>query len=207
MQTDKQHKNEREIVEQPQDAKGHFICPKEFTRDDETRWAKIRMREARISNYQDTKCGGFPNTYDPAGAYLCGGREDGSSKPCNMFNQDKECLILEIALTEPHRQSCNEWEIENFGDPELRNKSLDAKRIGLGKTDNPDGFGCVRCHYGEQMMPRPDSEGRGRWCEKKGMPVMDNACCAENEPVKLVQISGVKRDSGRGRGIFKRISS
>lgn len=174
---------ERPILQDPLGADGLFVIPKDFGVDDEVRWAKKRMDAARVSMYADSHCG-LSNTYDSAGAYLCGGRQDGSSSPCNKL-QVTECLIRKIKLTNPNKQSCEYWEIKNAGDPEPRygpEGKLEDKRISFGDTPNPLGFGCIRCEYGEGELPHLDSEGRNRWCALKGFPVEDTACCAENEP-------------------------
>jgi len=176
--------DEREILkESVQD--GLFVIPKDFNADNETRWAKMRMRESRISQYADSHCG-LPNTFDKAGAYLCGGREDGSSSPCNM-RQGNECLIRIKPLTDASHQSCGMWEVQNAGDPEARacpEGKFDDARIGFGSTQSDEGFGCERCEYGQQSMPRNDSEGRPRWCSLKGFPVEDKSCCWDNEPIE-----------------------
>lgn len=167
---------------------GLFSVPSEkFTAKDEVEWAKRRIDSVRIASYADSKCG-LPNTFDPKGAYLCGGCKDGSSSPCNKFVGKTECLIRIQPLSEPTAQSCGYWEVRNAGDPEARycpKGRMEDKRIGFGETDNPKGFGCVRCEYGQNDMLRADSEGRTRWCSLKGHPVEDNSCCEDNEPVEV----------------------
>lgn len=179
---------ERPILEDPLDSDGHFTTPSEdFDVDDEVRWAKKRLDTVRVSQYADSKCG-LPNTFDSAGAYLCGGRSDGSSSPCNkMILQSGECLIRIKPISDMHLQSCAFWEVKNSGDPEARycpKGKLEDSRIGFGSTKNEEGFGCIRCEYGQNQMPRPDSEGRDRWCKLKGHPVERTACCEDNEPVE-----------------------
>lgn len=172
---------ERKIIDQPTDAKGLFVCPSSFTAEDEVRWKKIRMNAARISSYQDSKCGSFPHTFDPTGSYVCG--------ICNMYAHGGECVIREKPVDRPFLQSCGYWETKNAGDTELRycpDGKLSDERIAFGSTDSSLGFGCIRCEYGQQMLPYEDSEGRPRWCAKKGMPVECEACCAENDPVGVV---------------------
>jgi hypothetical protein len=174
----------RKIIDQPVTS-GLFAMPKSFTRDDEVIWAKVRMDAARLSSYQDSKCGPFPNTFDSAGSYLCGGRKGGGSSPCNKLT-GSECLIRLEPVKDINHSSCMYWETTNAGDMEVRYCSkgkLDDKRISFGTTPHDDGFGCERCEYGQHMLLTPDSEGRKRWCALKGMPVEDKACCAENEPI------------------------
>ncbi len=163
---------------------GLFECPSSITVDDEVMWAKRRLDTVRLASYADSKCG-LPNTYDETGAYLCGGRGDGTSSPCNKFVEGGECLIRIKPIDEPHAESCGYWETRNAGDPEGRycpSGRMEDERIGFGSTDNPEGFGCERCEYGEERLPSPDSEGRTRWCSLKGHPVEDQSCCADNEP-------------------------
>jgi hypothetical protein len=191
--------NQRPILEQPQGPDGLFLVPKDFDAKREVLWTKLRLDSARVAQYQDSHCGPFPNTYDPAGAYLCGGRKDGKSKPCNKL-QGRECLIRIKPIGDIHHFSCGFWEIENFGDPEgryCRQGKMDDKRINGGSTPNDLGFGCWHCIYGQQHMPRPDSEGRMRFCALKGHPVEDRSCCADNEhgkQNKLVNISSLYGD-------------
>ncbi len=174
----------RKIIDQPV-SNGLFETPKAFTRDDEVIWLKVRMDTARVSSYQDSHCGVFPNTFDPTGAYLCIG--------CNKLNV-KECLIRISPVKDPPHSSCMYWEIKNSGDMENRycpeGKREDA-RLSFGTTPSDFGFGCERCEYGQNAMPMPDSEGRKRWCGLKGMPVEDKACCGDNEP--LGSDDGVKK--------------
>lgn len=182
-------------------ADGHFAAPTAFGPEDEVRWAKRRLDTVRLSQYADSKCG-LPNTYDPTGSYLCAGRGNGTSGPCNKFvDKGNECLIREEALSNPHMQSCMYWEVENAGDPETRYcpaGKLDDKRISLGSTKNPMGFGCQNCEYGTEQLPHLDSEGRSRWCSLKGHPVEPTACCADNDPLEkplprnIVKILGMR---------------
>jgi hypothetical protein len=174
--------NIRKILTQPI-SDGKFSMPdSSFTSEDEVQWAKRRMDSVRVSQYSDTKCG-LPNCYDPMGAYLCGGRSDGSSSPCNK-REGNECLIRKGDLSNPHFQSCAFWEIANAGDQEARyspDGRLDDDRIGFGTTKNSLGYGCIRCEYYKPMM-RSDSEGRPGWCSLKGHTVEENSCCWDNEP-------------------------
>lgn len=177
---------ERPILLDPVDGSGHFSLPKQFDPKDEVRWAKKRIDSSRVAQYADSKCG-LPNTFDRRGAYLCGGCADGSSSPCNkMVLKTGECLIRIELINDPHKQSCGYWETQNAGDPEARycpKGKMEDDRIGFGSTTNEEGFGCIRCEYGQEELPRPDSEGRTRWCKLKGHPVEDMACCEDNEPV------------------------
>ena len=176
--------NKRSVLDAPK-KDGLFVLPDTFTSQDEVMWAKRRMDSTRVAQYADSTCG-LPNTFDPAGAYLCGGRKDGTSSPCNKL-QGKECLIRITPINDATHQSCGFWETHNVGDPEARycpkGKMNDA-RINFGSTQSDEGFGCERCEYGQQKMKTPDSEGRPRWCALKGHPVEDKACCADNDPVK-----------------------
>ncbi|HLJ88829.1 MAG TPA: hypothetical protein VKZ53_18565 [Candidatus Angelobacter sp.] len=190
--------NARPIIDQKIGPDGHFAAPKSFTAQDEVQWAKVRQDAIRLRQYADKRCG-FSNLYDPAGAYLCGGRNDGSSSACNK-REGAECLIRIQPLSDPHFQSCMFWETVNAGDPEARysdksKKHMTDERIAFGATGNPLGFGCVRCDEGRHMLARPDSEGRQKWCRLIGMPVMDNACCADNEP-----LAGSPKKSPNDRG-------
>ena len=174
--------NKRKILVEPV-RDGLFALPSDdFTSEDEVQWGKRRVDSVRLSQYADSKCG-LPNCYDPFGAYLCGGRKDGTSSPCNK-REGNECLIKDGDLTNPHFQSCAFWEISNAGDMEVRYSPegrLDSSRIGFGATKNLLGFGCVRCEYFD-VMKKPDSEGRWGWCALKGHTVEPNACCWDNEP-------------------------
>lgn len=180
--------NDRPILDEATGPDELFITPSiGFTAQDEVQWAKRRMDASRVASYADFKCG-LPNTFDPTGAYLCGGRADGRSSPCNKANGN-ECLIKKGLLTAPHYQSCAFWETRNTGDPEPRyspHGRLEDERIGFGQTKSPSGFGCMRCEYG-RSMPAPDSEGRTMWCALKGMSVQDVGCCWDNNPIKPYQ--------------------
>lgn len=180
--------NERPVLEEEVGKDGLFAVPADdFGADKEVEWAKRRMDSIRVAQYADSKCG-LPNVFDSAGAYLCGGCADGTSSPCNKFIiKMGECLIRIKPIDEPNNQSCGMWEVKNAGDPEARycpKGKLDDPRIGFGRTDNAEGFGCERCEYGQEHMPSPDSEGRTRWCSLKGHPVEDKSCCEDNEPVE-----------------------
>jgi hypothetical protein len=167
-------------------SKGLFVMPQSFGAKDEVNFAKRRMDTIRVAQYADSSCG-LPNTYDADGAYLCGGRENGQSVACNKFDS-ADCLIrITEKIAKPNRSSCMYWEKSNAGDPEGKycpEGRLDDKRIDFGSTVNPLGWGCLRCEYGQQILNKPDSEGRTRWCGKKGHPVEDNSCCAENEAIE-----------------------
>lgn len=174
---------ERPILEDPLDKDGYFKVPGKFTEQDEVRWAKKRIDAGRVSQYADSHCG-LPNTFDSTGAYLCGGRKDGGSSPCNK-RKGSECFIRVEELTNPTSQSCAYWEVSNAGDSEPRYCDpgrLEDARISFGETPNPEGFGCIRCEYGQGTLSMRDSQYRNRWCKLKGFPVEDMACCAENEP-------------------------
>lgn len=97
---------------------GLFVLPETISAEDEVRYAKRRMDSIRVAQYSDTKCG-LPNTYDPKGAYLCGGLKNGESSVCNKLN-GSECLIRIKKIDDPHHQSCGMWETANAGDPEGR---------------------------------------------------------------------------------------
>jgi hypothetical protein len=185
--------NIRPILNEPVAASGLFATPNAgFTSEDEIQWAKRRMDASRVASYADWKCG-LPNTFDPTGAYLCGGRKDGKSSQCNKAN-GTECLLKKGPLTNPHYQSCAFWETYNVGDAEARyspHGRLEDDRIGFGETKNPGGFGCRNCEYARQM-PIPDSEGRTMWCALKGMSVQDVGCCWDNNPIKQYQTDVTK---------------
>lgn len=171
--------NTRPILEEPLDNSGHFKKPSNFTAEDEVKWGKIRMDTARLASYQDSHCGFHSNTFDQTGAYLCRG--------CNKLASNGECLIRAKVIAKPNLSSCGYWEVKNAGDPEVRycpSGKLDDKRIAFGTTENPLGFSCARCEYGQGILSKPDSEGRIRWCKLKGHPVEDLACCADNEPIE-----------------------
>jgi hypothetical protein len=174
--------NVRPILVDPISDDGLFTVPTTITAEDEVRYAKRRQDSIRVSQYADSKCG-LPNTFDKDGGYLCGGRADGSSAPCNKL-VGTECLIYDKPVTDPNRQSCGMWEVSNAGDPEGRycpKGKLDTDRIGFGSTNSPLGFSCQRCKYYAHMTVE-DSEGRDDFCRLKGHPVEDNACCEDNEP-------------------------
>ena len=191
-------KNVRQILTDPV-SDGLFALPKSFTAEDEVRWAKRRMDSARVAQYADSRCG-ISATFDPTGAYLCGGRKDGGSSPCNK-REGTECLIRIKPLNDANHQSCGFWETTNAGDPEGRycpHGKLEDDRIQFGSTKSDEGFSCARCEYGQEMLPYSDSEGRPRWCALKGHPVENNSCCADNEPEeadeeKSSPLSGIRR--------------
>jgi hypothetical protein len=162
---------------------GLFIMPTSFNAKDEVSFAKRRMDTIRVAQYADTSCG-LSNTFDPDGAYLCGG--NGKSVACNKFDNG-DCLIrITENIAKPDHSSCMYWEKANAGDPEGKyppKGRLDDRRIDFGVTPNQLGWGCMRCEYGQQFLNKPDSEGRPRWCAKKGHPVESNSCCAENEAI------------------------
>jgi len=179
----------RRILEWPVGSDGYFEVPaKRLTIEEEEKAHEIRCFASTIAQYADSSSG-CPSTLDQTGAYLCGGRADRTSKPCNLFViLGSECLIRERkTVSQPHNSSCAFWEVSSAGDPEARRcpaGRYDDERIKFGTTRNPLGFSCERCEYGEGKMKAPDSEGRARWCKKHGMPVFDEACCADNDPGK-----------------------
>jgi hypothetical protein len=177
--------NVRPILTDPIGPDGLFAVPEKITAEDEVRYAKRRQDSERISQYADSHCG-LPNTFDKDGGYLCGGRQDGGSVPCNKLD-GIECLIRIKPINDKHHQSCGMWEVANAGDPEGRycpKGKLDDARIGFGGTKSPLGFSCQRCEYSAEMEIS-DSEGRDDFCRLKGHPVEDNACCEDNEPVSV----------------------
>ncbi len=176
--------NIRKILDAPK-KDGLFVVPENFSAKEEVDWAKRRQDSVRVAQYSDSKCG-LPNTFDSTGAYLCGGRKDGGSSPCNKL-AGKECLIRIQPINSPNFQSCAFWETQNAGDPEGRycpKGKLEDPRISFGSTKSEEGFGCERCEYGQQQLFKPDSEGRTRWCALKGHSVEDKSCCADNEPIE-----------------------
>jgi hypothetical protein len=185
-------RSEREILEDPIGEDGLFEVPKSFGPHDEVRWRSRRMDSIRLAQYSDSKCG-FPPLVDKA--YLCGGRKDKSTPPCNKFiTQTHECLIRIDLIDKPHNQSCMYWETQNAGDSEGRycphsKEKMTDQRISFGSTDDPLGFGCIRCEYGQGKLPYADSEGRESWCSLKGHPVEaeedKTGCCAEQEPIEV----------------------
>lgn len=180
---EEQKLNKRPILYGPV-SDGLFKTPQTISAKDEVEWAKRRMDSVRVAQYSDSKCG-LPNTFDPTGAYLCMGRKDGRSSPCNK-REGAYCLIRIEPLNRGQNQSCMYWEIYNAGDPEGRycpHGKLDDARLSFGSTPKTEGFGCMRCEYGQDMMPARDSEGRTRWCALKGHPVESNSCCGDNEPI------------------------
>lgn len=181
--------NVRKILDLPLEG-GKFSVPSgDFSSQDEVVWAKRRMDSTRMAQYADSKCG-LSNTFDPTGSYLCAGRHDGSSSPCNKRN-GTECLLKNGKLTNAHYQSCAYWEIENAGDPEARyspDGRFEDERCGFGETKNPEGFGCRNCEYAKKMS-KPDSEGRTLWCSLKGHTVQDIGCCWDNDPIKKFSVS------------------
>ena len=189
--------NVREILEEPI-SDGKFALPSDnFTADDEVQWGKRRLDSVRVAQYADSKCG-LSNTFDSTGAYLCGGRQDGGSSPCNK-REGNECLIKSGDLSNPHFQSCAYWETQNAGDPEGRycpDGKLEDERIGFGETKNPAGFGCLNCEY-FKTMPRPDSEGRTGWCVLKGHTVEDKGCCWDNDPIAQFSVDAAQGGEAR----------
>lgn len=180
-------KKGRPILQGPEDKKGLFKVPKTISTEDEVKFAKLRMRTVRLAQYSDETCG-LPNTYDPTGAYLCGGLKTGKSSPCNMFVIiGQECLIRDPKkIDDPHHFSCGFWETVNSGDPEGRkcdHGRMDDKRIQAGSTKSNKGFSCERCEYGIDQDNWTDSEGRHRFCTDWGHPVGEKSCCADNEPL------------------------
>lgn len=177
--------NVRPILYAPVGKNGLFVMPKSFTAEDEVMFAKRRMDTIRVAQYADSSCG-LPNTFDAAGAYLCGGRENKTAGECNKFDKGYCLIRINEEIAKPYASSCMYWEKTNAGDPEGKycpGGRLDDKRIDFGTTKNPLGFGCMRCEYGQQVLNEPDSEGRPLWCSKKGHPVEEKSCCAENDPI------------------------
>jgi hypothetical protein len=176
----------RKVLVSKVDKDGLFIAPTSWGAEQEVAWGKRRQDSVRVAQYSDSKCG-IPATFDKDSAYLCGGMANGGSSPCNKFiSGTNECLIRIKLIGEPHNQSCAMWETRNAGDPEGRycpHGKMEDERIGFGRTDAPEGFGCQRCEYGQTILPHPDSEGRTRWCALKGHPVEDVSCCWDNEPI------------------------
>lgn len=186
---------ERPILTEELNEDGTYAVPKSFGAAEEVKYQKRRLDSVRISQYADSKCG-LPATYDPTGSYMCAGRRDGSSPPCNKLVfprgipekmrpkvSSAECLIRIKPVTEDV-PGCAFWEIANAGDPEGRYPpagKMEDSRIGFGMGKSPQGFGCKRCWWGRFMLPHLDSEGRPRWCLIKGHPVENNSCCWDNE--------------------------
>lgn len=174
------------------DADGYFKLPaNQLTPEEEVKARQIRAFAVISSEYADSTCGNS-FTYEKqegqsGSAYLCGGRSDGKSDPCNKFIiLTGECVIRKDKIVkDPSHSSCGFWEHTRAGDPEARrcpSGRFDDERINFGTTKNPLGFSCQRCEYGEEMLSVPDSEGRPRWCKLHGFPVMNDACCSDNEP-------------------------
>jgi hypothetical protein len=176
----------RPILYGPVDKDGLFTVPKKLDPKAEVMYAKRRMDSVRLAQYSDKTCG-LPNTFDPTGAYLCGGLKRGASPVCNKFDNGSCLIRIEEVIAKPHQSSCGYWEIWNAGDPEGKycpHGRMDDKRINFGTTESQDGFSCARCEYGQDKLDMADSEGRTRWCALKGHPVGDTSCCADNEPVE-----------------------
>ena len=182
--------DERPLLDWPVDDEGYFAVPKKkLTPEEEVKAHQARMSAVIMAQYADRTCGN-PFTLDPTGAYLCGGRIDGKSSPCNKFViLNNECVIRETkTIAEPCFSSCGFWDKARDGDPEIvraDSTRYNDEQLRFGTTPNPLGFSCQRCEYGQGILPIPDSEGRGRWCKYHGFPAEDNACCADNEPAKI----------------------
>ncbi len=177
----------RPLLHQPI-AEGKFAPPSTMSVEDEVVYTKIRNRWARIADYADKTCGDS-HTYDKDGAYLCAGRKDGKSEPCNMFViPESECVLIKPAkIADPHHYSCSKWEVPNNGDPEAVQPvkaQLDRDSLSCGSTKNDLGFGCQRCEYAVRLR-RSDSEGRFDFCAKAGCTVDATGCCKYNEPMKV----------------------
>jgi hypothetical protein len=204
---------ERPILHLPLDKDGFFAVPLgSLTAEQEVQFEVVRKSAVAFADYADSTCGN-PATVDPGAGYLCGGRGAGQPKssPCNKFVVlGAECLIRKTkVIAKPHLSSCGKWDRKRAGDVEEERcpqGRYDDATIRFGVTSNPLGWSCRRCEYGEQKMRVPDSIGRDQWCKWHGMPIEQDACCADNtedkDGEKPVSGGAVMAQSplGRARG-------
>lgn len=138
-------------------------------------------------SYSDSRQG-HARTYDPTGAYLCGG--------CNMAATDAdhvesyeggedepaaatECLLLKIKQIDPVRGGCADWESICAGDPEAELHLKSPEAAYYGELADGAKWGCSGCPFSKPAI-RPDSAGRTLYCGKFDCRVETNACCALN---------------------------
>lgn len=159
----------RRILRPRRKPNGDFIQPKEVGPDREVEENKNRMRYATHMNFADPYTGNT-RTYDPKGDYNCG--------RCNQA-EGTECLLVDIPKIDLKAGSCEDWENQCAGDPEmlLRRKSTDAAVYGVAV--NGKGFGCHRCGHAERAYA-PDSVGRDMYCMDGDFRTFGMACCSRN---------------------------
>lgn len=167
----------RDILSPKRGPDGLFIQPNEVGAKREMVENHNRMRFASHFNFADPYTGNT-RTYDPKGNYNCG--------RCNQ-ETDGMCLLLTDDDEEEHEPfpidkkagSCEDWENQCAGDPEMRLHSKSYEVANYGVAQNGVGFGCHRCPF---AMPAhaPDSMGRSMYCGQGDFRTFPMACCAIN---------------------------
>lgn len=172
----------RKIMRPRRKPNGDFIQPKDFSADREVEENKNRMRYATHMNFADPYTGNT-RTYDEKGNYNCG--------RCNQAD-DTECLLVDVPKIDLDAGSCEDWENQCAGDPEmyLRKKSADAAVYGVAA--NGKGFGCNRCGHAETAY-QPDSRGRELYCMDGDFRTFGTACCSNNSAPTLPDGTPVRR--------------
>lgn len=184
----------RKILEWPLDKDGLFAVPTErLTTEQEIEIEHRRMNVVAVANYGDPLIA--PETFDPTGAYLCGGRAAGVTPdlpilPCNKLNVlpngTSECIWRKKRiLARPNNSSCAKYDVARVCDPEMNRPGatgLEDDQLGYGETNNPLGWGCVRCRF-SALLPSPNQAIRPSWCKEHGITIGETACCDNNEPI------------------------
>src|SRR5208282_1286331 len=158
---------------------------------DEEHEVHVRREAEEWAQYAEA---GVP--YDPAGDYLCG--------TCDMRMGENECQRVQGPISF-EKGSCRLYHI---GPPENREPMVKKFTQVEAKyaESNQGGFGCHRCEYGSKAKA-PDSKGRESWCSFWGMHIRPNACCAEQELVKIEPKAArevMHDDSGATTGLRNR---
>ena len=112
--------------------------------------------------------------FDVTGNYLCG--------TCDMRRGTDQCSRVEGPINF-EKGGCTLYHKGNpETDPDMKGKF--SKAEVRYSTSDQGGFGCHRCEYGGAAKA-PDPKGRESWCQFWGMHIIPNACCAEQELVKI----------------------
>lgn len=123
--------------------------------------------------------------FDVTGNYLCG--------TCDMRRGTNECSRVDGPISF-EKGSCRLYHKGNpETDPDMKRKFSKAE-VNYGTSDQ-GGFGCHRCEYGGEAKA-PDAKGRESWCSFWGMHIIPNACCSEQELVKIEAKEKFKPASG-----------
>lgn len=172
----------RKIVSPQRGVDGLFVNQGQTGPDRELEEGHRRLGFANAFNYADQYTGNT-RTFDETARYNCG--------RCNKHDDGNSCLLLAIEQVDDAAGSCEDWENQCAGDPELdlRVKTLDAACYDIAA--NGEGWGCSRCPFSSPA--EADSRGRSLFCGKMDARVFSNACCAINgaEAVEIDRDTGI----------------